>query len=104
MFLDMYKYTGNEKYKKAFITLCESLVKTQGPEGLWMDFMPNFKEEGSYHPRFNLWYAESLIDGYELTGDKRYLEAAKKTADRYAKAQQGDGTIYYKNYITRKKK
>ncbi len=103
MFLDMYKYTGNETYKKAFITLCESLIKTQGPEGLWMDFMPNFKEEGTYHPRFNLWYAESLIDGYELTGDKRYLEAAKKTADRYASAQRGDGTIFYKNYINGKR-
>ena len=99
----MYKYTGNKKYKDAFLTLCESLVKTQGPEGLWMDFMPNSKEEGAYHPRFNLWYAESLIDGYDLTGDKRYLEAARKTAEIYARAQESDGTIYYKNYLSGKK-
>ena len=77
LFLDMYEYTGNEEYKAAFIVLCNSLVDLQGPEGLWMDFMPNDKESGSVHPRFNLWYAESLIYGYELTGDKRYLEAAK---------------------------
>ena len=70
LFLDMYEYTGNEEYKEAFITLCNSLVDKQGPEGLWMDFMPNDKESGSVHPRFNLWYAESLIDGYELTGDQ----------------------------------
>jgi uncharacterized protein YyaL (SSP411 family) len=99
LFKDMYEYTKNEKYKKVFIELCESLVEKQGPEGLWMDFMPNFKEEGSFHPRFNLWYAESLIEGYELTGDKRYLEAAKKTGQMFAKAQKGDGTIYYKNTI-----
>ncbi|WP_372932468.1 glycoside hydrolase family 76 protein [Mariniphaga sediminis] len=99
LFLDMYKFTGNETYKKAFINLCESLVKFQGEEGLWMDFMPNFKKEGSYHPRFNLWYAESLIDGYELTKDKRYLNAALKCARVYAKAQEKSGTIYYKNYI-----
>ncbi len=102
LFLDMYKFTGDEKYKKAFINLCESLVKLQGEEGLWMDFMPNFKEEGSYHPRFNLWYAESLIDGYELTKDKRYLDAALKCARVYAKAQDSKGTIYYKNYINGK--
>lgn len=103
LFLDMYKFTGDEKYKKAFINLCESLIKYQGEEGLWMDFMPNFKEEGSYHPRFNLWYAESLIDGYELTNDKRYLEAAVKCARVYANAQESTGTIYYKNYIDGKK-
>ncbi len=99
LFLDMYEYTGNEEYKEAFIILCNSLVEKQGPEGLWMDFMPNFKEEGSVHPRFNLWYAESLIYGYELTGDRRYLEAAGKTAATFARFQDGAGTIYYKNYL-----
>lgn len=99
LFLDMYRFTNKKEYKKAFINLCESLVKHQGPEGLWMEFMPNFDEEGSYHPRFNLWYAESLIDGYELTGDKRYLDAAVRCARVYAKAQDKYGSIYYKNYI-----
>lgn len=99
LFLDMYEYTGNEEYKAAFIILCNSLVDLQGPEGLWMDFMPNDKESGSVHPRFNLWYAESLIYGYELTGDKRYLEAARKTADTFTKFQDGAGTIYYQNFV-----
>jgi rhamnogalacturonyl hydrolase YesR len=99
LFLDMYEYTGNEEYKAAFIILCNSLVDLQGPEGLWMDFMPNDKESGSVHPRFNLWYAESLIYGYELTGDKRYLEAARKTADAFAEFQDGSGTIYYQNFV-----
>jgi len=99
LFLDMYEYTGNEEYKDAFITLCNSLVEKQGPLGLWMDFMPNHREEGSVHPRFNLWYAESLIDGYELTGDKRYLEAATKTAKTFTRFQDGHGTIYYKNFV-----
>ncbi len=99
LFLDMYEYTNNEDYKEAFIILCNSLVELQGPEGLWMDFMPNDKEEGSIHPRFNLWYAESLIDGYELTGDPKYLEGARKTAKMFAGIQDSHGTIYYKNYV-----
>ena len=99
IFKDMYRFTGKEKYKEIFVKLCESLVEKQGAEGLWMDFMPNHKEEGSFHPRFNLWYAESLLEGFELTGDKRYLEAAAKTARMYASVQKEDGTIYYKNYI-----
>ena len=99
LFLDMYAYSGNETYRDAFITLCNSLVEKQGQEGLWMDFMPNHKEEGSVHPRFNIWYAESLLDGYELTGDRRYLEAARKTGETYARFQDGAGTIYYQNYL-----
>lgn len=99
LFLDMYRHTGNEEYREAFIILCNSLVEKQGPEGLWMDFMPNDKESGAVHPRFNLWYAESLLDGYELTGDQRYLEAAAMTAKTYAGFQDGAGTIYYRNYL-----
>jgi len=99
LFMDMYEYTGDDIYKNAFIILCNSLVEKQGPEGLWMDFMPNDKESGSIHPRFNLWYAESLIDGYELTGDERYLEAARKTAKTFANIQDGAGTIYYQNFV-----
>lgn len=99
LFLDMYRYTKNEKYKKIFIELCESLVEKQDKYGLWMRFIPNNEKEGTFHPRFNLWYAESLIDGYELTGDKRYLEAAIKTVRRYQKATQKDGTFYYVNYL-----
>jgi uncharacterized protein YyaL (SSP411 family) len=98
LFLDMYRYTKEEIYRDAFIVLCESLVETQDSFGLWMDFMPNNKEDGSVHPRFNLWYAESLLDAYDLTGDKRYLEAARKTAATFAGFQTGDGTIYYRNF------
>lgn len=99
LFLDMYRFTGKEEYRDAFLTLCESLLKTQGPEGLWMDFMPNNKEDGSVHPRFNLWYAESLLEGYDLTGDRRYLEAARKTAVTFTRFQKANGTIYYQNFL-----
>lgn len=103
IFKDMYDYTKDEKYKKVFIDLCESLVEKQGPEGVWMDFMPNDKAEGKIHPRFPIWYAESLIEGYKLTGNKKYLDAAKKTAEAFAKMQSKDGTIFYINYVNGKK-
>jgi uncharacterized protein YyaL (SSP411 family) len=99
LFKDMYEFSGDERYKEMFIELCESLLMYQGTEGLWMDFGPNHKAEGTFHPRFNLWYAESLLEGYDLTGDKRYLEAAQKTLSLYAKYQKKSGTIYYKNYL-----
>ena len=93
LFKDMYEHTGNEEYKKMFIELCESLLDYQGEEGLWMDFTPNNKEVGNFHPRFNLWYAESLLEGYDLTGNKAYLDAALKTARFYTKFPQATWKI-----------
>ena len=99
IFKDMYEYTGKEEYKEVFINLCESLLEKQDEYGLWMDFGPNDKEEGTFHPRMNLWYAESLIEGYDLTGDKRYLEGAKKTLQFYVKYQKESGAFFYDNYV-----
>ncbi len=99
LYKEMYEYTGNPKYKEVFINLCESLVAKQGPEGLWMEFGPNDDAKRSFHPRFNLWYAESLIEGYTLTGNKSYLDAAKKTLTFYVKYQKKDGTFYYENFL-----
>jgi rhamnogalacturonyl hydrolase YesR len=99
LFKDMYQFTKDEQYRRIFLELCESLLATQDTNGLWMDFVPNDKRDGSFHPRFNLWYAESLLEGFELVKDPRYLEAARRTARTFARFQQKDGTIYYTNYL-----
>ena len=99
LFLDAFDFTADKVFKDAFINLCNSLVEKQGSEGLWMQFMPNHSDAKTFHPRFNIWYAESLIRAFETTKDRKYLEAAAKTARVYQKAQKADGTMYYKNYI-----
>jgi uncharacterized protein YyaL (SSP411 family) len=99
LFKDAFEFSGDTKFKDAFINLCNSLIEKQGPEGVWMSFMPNSAEARSFHPRFSLWYAESLIQAFELTKDKKYLDAAAKTAQVFADAQQKDGTIFYDNYL-----
>lgn len=97
-FKDAYEFSKDEKFKAAHILLANSLIEKQDKDGIWMRYMPNHIEVSSFHPRFNLWYAESLLEAYELTKDRKYLEAAAKTARTYAKAQKADGTIYYVNY------
>lgn len=98
LFKDAYEFSKDTAFKNAFINLCNSLIEKQGPEGLWMSFMPNFVAEHSFHPRFPLWYAESLIEAFKLTGDRKYLEAAAKTGRAFMNAQRKDGTIFYDNY------
>lgn len=99
LFKDAYEFSGDSRFRDAQILLSDALLDYQDQWGLWMEFMPNDKEDGSYHPRFNLWYAESLLESYEMTKDRRYLEAAARTARTYAKAQRPDGTLYYDNYV-----
>jgi hypothetical protein len=99
LFLDMFRFTGDSTFRRVFVDLCESLVEKQGPEGLWMDFTPNNKAKGSFHPRFNLWYAESLIKGFELTGRREFLDASLRTLRWYSKFQRKDGTIFYDNFL-----
>jgi rhamnogalacturonyl hydrolase YesR len=100
LFKDAYEFSGDKKFRDAYLNLCNSLLEKQGPEGVWMQFMPNFIDEKSFHPRFSLWYAESLIHAYKMTQDKKYLEGAAKTARAFVKAQQKDGTIFYDNYMS----
>ena len=102
LYKDMFEYSKNPKHKEVFLNLCDCLVRTQGPEGLWMQFTPNHEATGGIHPRFNLWNAESLIEGFLLTGNKTYLEAAKKTLVYFVKLQQKDGTIFYENFLSGK--
>jgi hypothetical protein len=99
LFKDMYEYTHDERYRSIFIELCESLLHYQDEHGLWMQFVPNSVRDSSFHPRFNLWYAESLLEGYALTNDRRFLDGALKTARTYAKYMEKDGTFYYTNYL-----
>ena len=102
-FKDSYEFTKDKRFKDAHILLCNSLIEKQDKYGLWMQYMPNDPEDSSFHPRFNLWYAESLLEAYELTKDRKYLEAAARTARMYAKVQKEDGTIFYDNYEDGKK-
>jgi hypothetical protein len=99
LYKDMYLHTGDTRYREVFLAVCDSLVAKQGPEGLWMEFTPNDASRGRLHPRFNLWYAESLLEGYELTRDPRYLAAARRTLVFYTKLQKKNGTIYYENFL-----
>lgn len=99
LFKDAFEFSGDKQFKDAFVNLCNSLLEKQGPEGVWMSFMPNSAEARSFHPRFSLWYAESLIEAFNLTGDRKYLDGAARTAEVFAAAQQKDGTIFYDNYL-----
>lgn len=95
---DMYLHTKEERYKKAYLEICDGLLEKQSDNGFWMDFEPNDPKTGKIHARFNTWNAEALLEAYELTNDKKYLEGAIKTAQGLASIQDENGIIYYTSF------
>lgn len=95
---DMYSFTGDHRYKTAFLELCDGLLETQSDNGFWMDFEPNDPNTGKIHARFNTWNAEALIEAYTLSKDQKYLAAALKTGKGLAQIQQETGVIFYLSY------
>jgi hypothetical protein len=101
-FKDMYQFTKDEKYKKAFLNLCDGLVETQSENGFWMNFEPNDAEKGKIHARFNTWNAEALLEAFYLSNNEKYKIAAHKTAVALQKIQQKNGVIYYSSFTNGK--
>lgn len=95
---DMYEHTGDEKYKEAYLEICDGLLEKQSENGFWMDFEPNDPKTGKIHARFNTWNAEALLEAYELTDDKKYLKGAFKTGQGLARIQDQNGIIYYTSF------
>lgn len=97
-FADVCTWTGDKAMCALQKRIADGLLKRQSANGLWMDFEPNDPDSGKIHPRFNIWNAEALIRTYDLTRERKYLDAAVKAMRAMAKLQRTDGTIYYDNF------
>ncbi len=96
---DMCRHTGERRYCDLFLEVSRAKVARQHESGFWMEFEPNEPREGRVHPRFNVWYAEALLEAYELDPDPRFLQAALRTARGMSRLQRRDGSIFYDNFI-----
>ncbi len=97
-FADMCEWTGDKSMCALQVEIAEGLLSRQHANGLWMDFEPNDPISGRIHPRFNIWYAESLIRTFDMTKDQRFLDAATKAMQAMAALQRPDGAILYDNF------
>lgn len=95
LFKDMCHHTGENVWCDRFVAHAESVMARQGESGLWLDFEPNVADGSKIHPRFNIWNAEALLEAFEITGDRRFLDASAKTARWAQRVMRSDGTLYY---------
>lgn len=102
--LKLAELTKNDKYKQAALKAIKAVTKQIVPTGQWEDFETYWSCSrwganeylGKKIPRNNMfkqntlsiyWTAEALLNCYELTGEKKYLELGQRTLDELLMAQ-----------------
>lgn len=99
-FLDACHHAHKRVLCAAHRSLAEGTLARQGAHGLWMEFEPNDPATGVVHPRFNTWNAEAMLRAYREYGDRRFLDAALRTARANARMMRKDGSFDYRQSIT----
>lgn len=99
LFHDICRHTGDKVWCDRFLAQADALLARQHESGLWLEFEPNEPDGSQIHPRFNIWNAEALLQAYEVSGDRKYLEGAARTARWAQGVMAKDGTLFYRTSI-----
>lgn len=99
-FLDACEFARIQRLCTAHRALAEGTLARQGEHGLWMEFEPNNPDNGTIHPRFNSWNAEAMLRAWHTYGDRRFLDAALRTARANARMMRDDGSFDYRQSLT----
>jgi hypothetical protein len=81
-FLKAYKQTRNAICKKLFYAAAERLLKDEDPPGNWNAYPLNARS-GFPYSRQSFRWGYPLIAAFQDSGDRRYLEGARRVGDWY---------------------
>jgi hypothetical protein len=95
LFADVARWTGEAVWRERFLAQAAAARARQDANGLWMEFEPNDARTGAVHPRFNLWNAEALLEAFHLSGDRGFLDGARRTVEFHTRIARSDGTMHY---------
>lgn len=99
LFVKAYRYTGDSRYRDVAINLADTLLADEDPPGNWLCYGPARKETGAIHPRHAYWYGYPMVHVYDMTQERKYLEAAVRSGDWYMKAMRRDGGMFRGTYV-----
>jgi len=94
VFLTGWRLTGREDFRRIAVETAEMLLKEEGPSGNWGRYIPCVSSEGLIHPRQAYWWGRPMRAVYEATGDKRFLDCFRRSAEWYRSALRLDGGLF----------
>jgi uncharacterized protein YyaL (SSP411 family) len=80
--LKAYKQTRNALCKKIFFATADRLLKEEEAPGNWSHYPPGSRSPYS-DPRQSYWWGAPMIAAFQESGDKRYLDCARRVGDWY---------------------
>ena len=93
VFLTVGRLCDDDALKQVHFRVLERLLEDEEPPGNWIRYTPCNEERGTIHPRHAYWWGLPFVDGFEETGDERYLAAATRAGEWYLGAQRTDGGL-----------
>ena len=81
-------------HRKIFYEIAARLLREEDPPGNWIRFVPCDPVAGTLHPRQAYWWGHPMIAAYRDSGDRRYLECARRAGDWYRSAMRSDGGMF----------
>jgi len=98
VFYRAYQLTRDAKYRRVFRSIADRLVRDQDRWGNWIEYIPCDPFAGRFHARHAWWWGYPLLDAHREFGQRKYLRAAMRAADWYARVLQRDGSMCYTNF------
>jgi hypothetical protein len=98
VFLRAARLASDNGLKKIFYNTAGRLLADESPAGNWINYVPCNAQRGNIHPRHAYWWGYPMLDAYNDSDDKKYLDCFLRSCRWYAKAQRADGGLLRGTY------
>lgn len=94
VFVKAFELTGDPSFKQVAVTSADRLLKDENPAGNWVKYGPANAVLGIIHPRHAYWWGRPMWMVHNATGDQRYLNCCRRSAQWYVNASRADGGLF----------
>lgn len=94
VFLTAWKQTGEASFKEVAVHTADRLLADEDPAGNWKGYPPAHADTGLIHPRHAYWWGRPMWMVHRATGDEKYLDCCRRSAQWYVNAMRIDGGLF----------